>query len=35
MLKPAKTKTTRVTGSTFAIIASRYKNRLASIRVRG
>ena len=35
MLKPVKTKSVRVAGGTFAIVASRCKNRLASIEVRG
>jgi hypothetical protein len=31
MLKPIKTKTARASGGTFSIVASRCKNRLASI----
>jgi len=31
MLKPIKTKTARAGGGTFAIVASRYQKRLASI----
>ena len=35
MLKPIKTKTARAIGGTFAIVASRCKNRLASIKIIG
>jgi hypothetical protein len=35
MLKPIKTKTARASGGTFAIVASHYKNRLATIKIIG